>query len=130
MPQQQADMSSMMMSLAAGAGWKNFTEGTKKMAESGQDMQSLMGLPNMPMFLAGNGFKDIANSLDLVKMLQQAMAPPQTPEPPPEQDTAAALAMLSANLGPGLQGMQAPTGGGMPSPGMGGGMMPPKPGMY
>jgi len=121
-----------MMSLAAGAGFKSFAEATSKLTQSGQDLNSLMGMPNFPMFLAGAGAKDLGNSLELVKMIQEAMAPPKVPEGPPPQDMAAAAQMVAAKLGPGLQGMLPPPpgmgpAGGMPPP-MGGGM-PPPPGM-
>lgn len=115
---------SMMMSLAAGAGWKSFTEGTKKLAESGSDAQQLFSLPNMPLFLAGAGAKDLGNSMELIGPLMKMMQPPAPPqqEQKPEE-AAAAMQMLSAQLGSGLKGIQAPP------PGVPGGGMPPRPGM-
>jgi hypothetical protein len=120
----EGGMVQMMMSLAAGAGFKNVSEGMKKMAESGQDAQSLFSLPNMPLFLAGAGTRDLANSMELLGPLMKMMQPPPQPQDQPDpQQMAAAMQMLSARLGPGLSGIQAPPPG---MPGMGGGPgMPP-----
>ena len=131
----QDPTSQAMMSLAAGAGFKSFAEATNKLTQSGQDLNTLMGMPNFPMFLAGAGAKDLGNSMELVQMIQKAMEPPKVPEGPPPQDMAAAAQMVASKLGPGLQGMLPPPpgmgpAGGMPPP-MGGGMPPPNPqGMY
>ena len=118
-PQAGGDITQLMMSLAAGAGFKNVSEGMKKMAESGTGQQ-LFSLPNMPLFLAGAGIRDMANSMELLGPLMKMMQPPA----PPEQETnpqelQAAMAMLSSRLGGGLSGMQAPGPGGMPGGGMG-----------
>lgn len=106
-----------MMSLAAGAGFKSYTDGVKKMADSGSDMKSMFALPGMSTFLAGAGLKDTANSMNLLDPMIKQMFPPPPPEPevtPSETD--AAMQMLSSRLGNGLSGIQppkTPMGGGM-----------------
>lgn len=112
-----------MMSLAAGAGFKHVSEGMKKMSESGSDTQSLFQLPNMPLFLAGAGLRDSANSMELLGPLMKMMQPPTPPEQETDpQELQAAMQMLSSRLGSGLSGMQAPGPGGMPGGAQG---MPP-----
>ncbi|HLE18482.1 MAG TPA: hypothetical protein VI728_09390 [Syntrophales bacterium] len=116
----------LMMSLAAGAGFKNVTEGMKKMAESGSSGQQLFQLPNMPLFLAGAGVRDMANSMELLGPLLKMMEPPAPPEQETDpQELQAAMQMLSARLGGGLSGIQAPGMGGPQGMSMGGtpGMM-------
>ncbi len=102
----------MILTMLAGAGFKNVSKGATDMAQTpGGGAQQLFGLPNMPLFLAGAGLKDAANSMELVQPLMKMFMPP----PPKEdevkpQETAAAMASLSAKLGPGLQGIQVPQG--------------------
>ncbi len=100
----------MIMTMLAGAGFKNVSKGMSDMSQTGSASQ-LFGLPNMPMFLAGAGLKDSANSMELIQPLMKMFMPP----PPPEnevkpQETAAAMQMLSAKLGPGMQGIAPPPG--------------------
>lgn len=99
----------MIMSLLAGAGFKSVAEGMSKLSQSGNDPTTIFSLPQMPLFLAGAGIKDVGNSMDLVNPLMKAFAPPQPPpdQPKPEQMNAA-MQMLSARLGPGLSGIQTP----------------------
>ena len=102
----------MILTMLAGAGFKNVSKGATDMAQTpGGGAQQLFGLPNMPLFLAGAGLKDAANSMELVQPLMKMMMPPPPKEDevkPPE--TAAAMQMLSAKLGPGMQGIQVPQG--------------------
>lgn len=109
---QAGGLMQMILSLLAGAGFKNVTEGVSKMSQNGGDIQQLFSLPNMPLLMAGAGIKDAGNSMELIGPIMKMFSPP----PPPEnevkpQETAAAMQMLSARLGPGLQGIQVPTGG-------------------
>jgi len=99
----------MILSLLAGAGFKNVTEGMSKMSETGTSAAQLFSLPNMPLLMAGAGIKDASNSMELIQPIMKMFSPP----PPPEnevkpQETAAAMQMLSARLGPGMQGIQVP----------------------
>jgi len=99
----------MIMSLLAGAGFKHVTDGMAKVSQNGGDAMQLFSLPNMPMLMAGAGIKDAGNSMELIQPLMKAFMPP----PPPEnqvkpQEAQAAMQMLSANLGPNMQGIQAP----------------------
>lgn len=108
----------MIMSLLAGAGFKHVTDGMAKVSQNGGDAMQLFSLPNMPLLMAGAGLKDSANSMELIQPIMKQMMPP----PPPEnevkpQETAAAMQMLSARLGPGMQGIVMPQGGGMPPAG-------------
>jgi hypothetical protein len=102
----------MILTMLAGAGFKNVSKGATDMAQTpGGGAQQLFGLPNMPLFLAGAGLKDAANSMELINPLMKMMMPPPPKEDevkPPE--TAAAMQMLSAKLGPGMQGIQVPQG--------------------
>lgn len=99
----------MILSLLAGAGFKNVTKGMSELSQSGTDAQALFSLPNMPLLLAGAGIKDASNSMELIQPIMKMFSPP----PPPEnevkpQETAAAMQMLSARLGPGMSGIQMP----------------------
>ncbi len=101
----------MILTMLAGAGFKNVSKGATDMAQTPGGASQLFGLPNMPLFLAGAGLKDAANSMELIKPMMALMSPP----PPKEdevkpQETAAAMSALSAKLGPGLQGIQIPQG--------------------
>ena len=101
----------MIMSMLAGSGFKDVTEGISKLAQSGQDPMQMFSLPGFPMLLAGAGLKNAANSMELINPRMKMMAPP----PPPENEvkpehTAAAMQMLSARLGSGMQGIIPPAG--------------------
>ena len=125
----QGNPLSLLLSVLAGAGFKNVTKGIADLASSGQDITSIFSLPNFPLLLAGAGLRDSANSMETFGPLVKSMMPPAPPQNQPDpQKTAAAMQMLSARLGGGLSGIQAPMGGGMPG-GMGGGM-PPRPGGF
>jgi hypothetical protein len=127
-PQQNpgGNMMQMIMGLLAGGGFKNITKGVKELGESGVDLQNLMSLPNLPMMMAGAGVKDFANSMEILQPMMQALMPPAPPPGPKPQEIGAAMQMLSARMGPGLSGIQAPPPPPMPPPGMG---MGPPPGM-
>lgn len=105
-----------MISVLSGAGFDKFTSGVKKLADSGVDINQLASLPNFPLMLSGAGIKDAANSLELVKPMIAQLMPP----PPPQQEQqdpkklSAAIQMMSARMGPGLQGIRPPAGGGPP----------------
>lgn len=125
----QGNILNLLLSVLAGAGFKNVTKGISDLASSGQDIDSIFSLPNFPLLLAGAGLRDSANSMETFGPLIKSMMPP-----PPSQDqqdpqkVAAAMQMLSARLGGGLSGIQPPVG--MP---MGGGMpmgAPPRPGSF
>jgi hypothetical protein len=120
----QGNLLQLITSIAAGAGFKNVSKGMKELAESGGDSQQLFNLPNMPLFLAGAGVKDLANSMELVGPLMKMMQPPPQPQQPDPQQVAAAMQMLSARLGPGLSGVQLPPPGMGPGAPMGGPPMP------
>lgn len=99
-----------MMAMLAGAGFDKISKGVSNLSQSGTNLQSLMSLPTMPFMLAGAGLKDTANSMDIVQPLMKLMMPPQPPPPPDPKDVNAAMQMMSARLGPGMTGIQAPTG--------------------
>jgi hypothetical protein len=127
-PQQNpaaGNMMQMIMGLLAGGGFKNITKGVNELAQSGVDLQTLMSLPNLPTMMAGAGVKDFANSMEILAPMMQAMMPPPAPPGPKPQEISAAMQMLSARLGPGLSGLQAPVAPPMPPPGMGMGGPPP-----
>lgn len=129
----QPDIMGQILALLSGAGFKNISDGTKKLAESGSNLQSLAGMPNAPLFMAGAGLRDASNSMEIVQPLLKLLMPPVPPPPPDPKDVNAAMQMMSARLGAGQHGLQAPMGmppmggapggapGGMP---MGGGPQP------
>jgi len=117
MPDVSGGLPQLMMSLAAGAGFKSYADSVKKLADSGSDIKSTFAMPGMSLFLSGAGLKDAANSMNLLDPLIKQMFPPPPPEPevaPNEID--AAMSMLSSKLGGGLSGVQPPATpmGGMP----------------
>lgn len=118
-----ADLLPLLLSVGAGAGFKNVTEGMKKMAESGPDSQALLSAPNMPLFMAGAGLRDMANSMELIGPLMKMLSPQEQPEQPDPNQVGAAMQMLTAQLGPGLSGLTIPPSGpslGPPIPPVGG----------
>ncbi len=127
-PGQGGDLTSIMTVLA-GAGFKGFFDTVIKAQAQGVDINQFMSQPGLPKLLMGVGLKDAANSENVLKPISDALNPPQQQQnqiDPAQMQ--AALQMLSARLGPGLQGIQAPAGGppglGMP-PGGGAGIQPP-----
>jgi hypothetical protein len=97
-----------IISLLAGAGFDKFSKGINNLAQSGVDLNKMMAMPAFPLMLAGAGFKDAANSMEIVQPIVQQLMPPQPkPEdlPPEPQKLAAAMGMLSQRLQPGLQGI-------------------------
>lgn len=122
-------MISSMLSLLAGGGFEKVAKGVRDLAQSGVDLTSFLSLPNMPIFMAGAFLKDGANSMELLNPIMKVIQGPSSSEEQ-QQDPAkiqAALAMLSARLGPGDTGLRLPPRGGMgastgigsPPPGMG-----------
>lgn len=104
----------MLLSALAGAGFEKVANGINKLSQSGQDISTIFNLPNMPIFLAGAGLKDAANSLELTQPLLEGLQPPSPPEQPDPQQLSAAIQMLSARLGPGMSGIQPPQMPGLP----------------
>jgi hypothetical protein len=103
---QAGGLMQMILTMLAGAGFKNVSEGTSKLAQTGGADQ-LFKLPNMPLFLAGAGLRDSANSMELIQPLLKMFAPPAPPENEVKpEETAAAMQALSMRLGPGLTGLQ------------------------
>jgi len=127
-PGQGGDLTSIMTVLA-GAGFKGFFDTVIKAQAQGVDINQFMSQPGLPKLLMGIGLKDAANSENVLKPISDALNPPQQQQD--QIDPAqmqAALSMLSARMGPGLQGIQAPTGGppGLGAPlGGGAGIQPP-----
>lgn len=102
-------MINALLAVLAGAGFEKFSKGSKALADSGQDVSSVLSLPNAPLFLAGAGIRDVGNSMEAFGPLLAAFAPPKQPEPESSpQQVGAAMKMLSARLGEGIQGLQLP----------------------
>ena len=127
--QSPPDIMPMILALLSGAGFKDISKGIGQLSESGSDLTTLTGMPNAPMFMAGAGLKEAANSMEVLQPLMKMLMPPQPPPPPDPKDVNAAMQMMSARMGTGQHGIQAPMGmppmggapGGMP---MGGGPQP------
>lgn len=108
---------SVIVSLLAGAGFKNISKGVSDLASSGVNPQALMSDPNLKLLLAGAGIRDTANSMEVIQPMMQMLNPPKPPPPPSPAEMGAAMQMLSAQLGGGQSGLQPPMPAG--GPGMG-----------
>lgn len=108
----EGNLISLMLSILAGAGFDKVAGGVNKLSQSGQDLQQLFSLPNMPLFLAGAGLKDTANSMEIAGPILKQLMPPSQPQQPQQdpRQISAAMQMLSARLGPGLSGIRPPAG--------------------
>lgn len=128
MPDPAAALGSIL-SILAGAGFKNVTEGLNKLTESGGNVGELLNSQDMKLLMAGAGVKDVANSLEIVTPMLQAFMPPKptVEQQKPEIPISAILPALSAKLGPGMKGLQAGPGMVPPVQSAGPGMSPPSP---
>ena len=131
-PGQGGDLASKM-TILAGTGFKDFFDIVIKAQAAGIDISQFMSQPGLPKLLMGVGLKNAANSENLLKPLMESFDPPPQQDQIDPQQIQAAMQMLSARLGPGLQGVQPPAGGppalggspGLGAPGGGAGIQPP-----
>lgn len=98
----------MILKLLAGAGFKDVGSTLANLQKSGADPLSLLGVPGMQLILAGAGLKDVANSLEIATPILKSFMPQQSPvqQQPDPNRLAAAMSMISAQRGPGLQGIR------------------------
>ena len=83
--QSPPDIMPMILALLSGAGFKDISKGIGQLSESGSDLTSLTSMPNAPMFMAGAGLKEAANSMEVLQPLMKMLMPPQPPPPPDPQ---------------------------------------------